>query len=78
MADQKTHIIYVYLPDELVDVWRPVEAQCIRDSIFRIVSVNPDPQNERWEFSTGTVVLCEQRPMDDGKEVLVAIKEIRE
>lgn len=50
--------IYVYLLDEGVQVWRPVEAEPVGDA-FRIVGGCPD--GERWEFQPGDVVRCARR-----------------
>lgn len=64
--------IYVALLDEAIDVWRPVVAEELREGIFRIISENPDPDNERWEFPPGAVVRCESRQLSDGR-FLVAV-----
>jgi len=64
--------IYVALLDEGTDVWRPVEAEELHDGIFRIVSRNSKPDDERWEFSSGSVVRCERRQLSEGA-VLVAV-----
>jgi hypothetical protein len=54
--------IYVYLPDESVAVWRPVEAEPVGDA-FRIVDDCPD--GEQWEFQPGDVVRCEMRTLTE-------------
>ncbi len=64
--------IYVSLLDEGTDVWRPVEAEELRDGLFRIVSENSNSEDERWEFSPGSIVRCEQQQFSDGP-VLVAV-----
>jgi len=64
--------IYVYLLDEGTDVWRPVAAEELRDGVYRIISENPDPDDERWEFPPGSVVRCEDRQLSDGR-FLVAV-----
>lgn len=66
MLSSKTETIYVALLDEGTDVWRPVEAEQIRAECFRIVSANPDPEDEHWEFSPGSVVRCERRKLSGG------------
>lgn len=55
--------IYVYLPDEAVDTWRPVEAEPAGGG-FRIVSERPD--DEQWEFESSDVVRCEMRTLLSG------------
>ena len=68
--------IYVFLLDEGTDVWRPVQAEKIGDNLFRIVSVNPDPENEKWQFSTGEIVKCEERSLSNSNKCFVAIEKI--
>jgi hypothetical protein len=67
VATERT--IYVPLLDEAVDVWRPVAALVEADDVYRL----PDaaPADERWEFSPGSLVRCEQRQLSGGL-VLVA------
>ena len=48
--------IYVYLPDEAVDTWRPVCAERLTDDTYRIVG--EVPSDEMWEFPPGAVVRC--------------------
>ena len=68
--------IYVALLDEGVDVWRPVQAERVRTGVFRILPMNPDPEDERWEFPPGSVVRCEEREVSEGRAlVAVALSE---
>jgi len=64
--------IYVALLDEGVDVWRPVEAQREGD-LYRIVGVVPE--TEKWVFSPGSLVRCEQRELSEGP-ALVAVEAV--
>jgi hypothetical protein len=64
--------IYVALLDEGVDVWRPVEAVYEGDNRYRITSPDPDPENEQWEFASGTRVCCKPRTFQDGQTGRVA------
>ncbi len=64
--------IYVALLGEGVDVWRPVQAIHERGDLYRIISPNPDAEDERWQFSSGDVVRCERRAFSSGGEGLVA------
>lgn len=63
--------IYVRLLDEGVDVWRPVDAECIGQGRYVITSEAPDPETEVWEFNPGEEVLCRTRALSEG-EALVA------
>ena len=77
--DIKNNIeIYVYLLDEGTDVWRPVQAEKLGNNLFRIISINPDPDDEKWQFSTGNIVKCEERILSNSNPIkcLVAIEKI--
>ena len=76
MSDHELIQIYVYLPDEAVDVWRPVEAERVDEDSYRIVSENPDPDDERWEFSTGEIVRCVPKVFSGGERGLVAVERV--
>jgi hypothetical protein len=69
----KTETIHVYLLDEGVDCWRPVEAVHEGGNRYRISGVNPDPSDEHWKFATGDLVVCESRTLSEG-EALVAVR----
>ena len=58
--------IYIYLLDESVDVWRPVSAERIDESVFRIVEQDYDQSIEKWEFEPGDLVLCELTQLSEG------------
>jgi hypothetical protein len=64
-------IIYVYLLDENVDVWRPVEAKELPDDGFELLG--PLPQGEQWKFPPGSVVRCEMRTFESGERHLAAV-----
>ena len=63
--------VYVYLPGESVDAWRPVEATAESDSIYRLADA-PTPEGETWEFQPGSRVACEWRELYNGP-ALVAV-----
>lgn len=69
----ETEMIHVYLLDEGVDCWRPVEAVHEGGNRYRISGLNPDPSDEHWEFATGDLVHCERRTLSEG-EALVAVR----
>ena len=74
-----TQEIHVYLLDEGTDVWRPVDGQSLGQGAFRIVSQNPHPEDEKWQFATGDVVRCEIKELMDGAARvarLVAVEKI--
>jgi hypothetical protein len=66
--------VYVLLPDEVVEVWRPVHAVRSGDA-FRLLASTPDgaQDGERWEFPPGSLVRCETRPLSEGP-ALVAVR----
>jgi hypothetical protein len=65
--------IYVALLDEGVDVWRPVQAERLSGTTYRIVSQPYDRDIESWQFEPGDVVLCEMVESSDGR-ILAATK----
>jgi hypothetical protein len=50
----------------------------LRGNLYRIVSENPDPINERWEFQTGDKVRCKRSRFDDGEVVMWAYRKIED
>lgn len=71
----KTETIYVWLPEEGVDVFRPVTAQPVHDDLNRLIDA--PPEGEAWEFQQGDPVRCRRRQLsgDEGKitDYLVAV-----
>lgn len=63
-----TTTIYVKLLDEGTDVWRPVDAERISDSVYRLVGTQDD--TEKWEFASGSRVYVEKRNLASGSEVV--------
>jgi hypothetical protein len=63
--------VHVSLLDEGTEVWRPVDAELVGPSLFRLLGTVPN--DESWEFLPGTVVRCENRLLSSGM-VLVAIE----
>jgi hypothetical protein len=59
----RTRTIYVYLPKERVDVWRPVEAEELESGRYRILG--PVPEDEIWEFPPGSIVRVEMKMLMD-------------
>jgi hypothetical protein len=59
-----TRTIYVYLPEERVDVWRPVEAEEVESGLYRILG--PVPEDETWEFPPGSIVRVEMKTLMSG------------
>lgn len=55
--NEKTEEIYVYLLDEGIDVWRPVDAIKLDDNIYKIISVrDSNKETETLEFNLGDTV----------------------
>ena len=63
--------IWIYLLGEGTDVWRPVQAVHVNGDVYRIVSLNPDPEQETWEFNSKELVRCKKCKLD-GNSCLVA------
>lgn len=64
--------IFVRLPDEAVEVWRPVRARSIGSDRYLILEQPYDREIERWEFEPGDEVSCAMVPADGG-EILAAV-----
>jgi len=58
--------IFVSLLDEGVDVWRPVLAEQVGGTVYRICEQPYDRDTEAWQFEPGSLVVCEQVNTDDG------------
>ncbi len=78
MTDPGTELttIYVYLLEEGVDCWRPIDAIKRGDNLYEIVSENPDPEDEKWEFSTGDLVRCREQLFCGGRKHLVPFERV--
>lgn len=50
--------VHVRLLDEGVDVWRPVQAKAVSQSIYRLAET-PVPPDEVWAFQPGDIVVAE-------------------
>ena len=77
MKGKENHQIYVYLLNEGVDVWRPVDAVKINENVYRIVAQNPDPEDEQWEFNFGDLVRCKERlSISENRKFLAAYEKV--
>jgi hypothetical protein len=65
--------IFVYLPDEQVDVWRPVQAEHLRENVYKIVEQPHDEEDETWQFEPGDEVVCELIDSSEGR-ILAAMR----
>ncbi|CAA9247883.1 MAG: hypothetical protein AVDCRST_MAG93-1606 [uncultured Chloroflexia bacterium] len=73
MGETREMCIYVALLNEGVDVWRPVKAMHQGMDVYKIVSQNPAPDDETWEFQHGDCVRCEVRTSASGETRLTAV-----
>ena len=60
----QTETIYMYLPDEAVDVWRPVQAERLGPDLYRVLG--PVPEEEVWQFPPGSIVRVQMKRLDGG------------
>ena len=51
--------VYVALLDEGTAVWRPVSAEPVGATIYRLGGAIPE--DETWQFAPGAVARCEER-----------------
>jgi hypothetical protein len=66
--------IFVQLPEEGTEVWRPVQAVKFSNGLYKIISTGESDEN--WEFNTGQIVKCTNKTFADGKSGLVAIEKV--
>jgi hypothetical protein len=59
-----TSIVYVFMPDESVDVWCPVESEEVRHRVYWLLGTVPD--GDVWQFQPGDVVRCEELVLVEG------------
>lgn len=63
----KQETVYVRLPDEPIEVYRPVLAALLSPGVYQLeVPSDYDPHLERWEFLPGSRVVCEIKKLSDG------------
>jgi hypothetical protein len=72
--DVPTPEIFVSLLHEGVEVWRPVRAQHVQGSVYRIVDQPYDRETETWQFEPGDEVVCELIDASEGR-ILAAVSE---
>lgn len=65
-------VIYVKITDEVVEVWRPVQAKKLADNKYVIESNDMDPEIELWEFRHGDIVKTELQ-IRSGEYIEVAV-----
>jgi hypothetical protein len=68
--------IHVPLLDEGTKVWRPVFAERLSESTFRILG--PMPEDELWAFEPGVQVVVKNHIFSDGTSGLVADQPVDE
>lgn len=64
--------IHVRLLDEGTDVWRPVKAQRLGETTYRLAD-EPVPVDEVWSFQPGDIVVVEHRQGDGDDQALIAV-----
>jgi hypothetical protein len=62
--------IYMYLPDEAVDVWRPVQVEVLGNGHYRVLG--PMPEDEKWEYPPGSIIRIEMKRLSTG-DAMVAV-----
>jgi hypothetical protein len=66
--------VFVRLPDKCPDAFRPVQARPLEGDMYRLIGVEADVSNERWEFPSGAIVRCVQAQTDGSECRLTAIR----
>jgi hypothetical protein len=70
------HEIFVRLMGEQMEIWRPVEAVKIDQETYRIISPNPEPKVEKWQFNRDDMVSCQTKTFSDGTSGLIAVRKV--
>jgi hypothetical protein len=60
--------IYVFLPNEGTDVWAPVDAERVREGIYRIVDCRRE--DDEVQFRKGTLVRCRHQNLSGGTHLV--------
>ena len=59
--------VYVRLLDEGSTAYRPSDAELLPNSTYKLISPSDyDPEDERWEFTPGSIVICEWTKLREG------------
>ena len=65
--------IFIRVLNEGSDFWRPVAAESVSESTYRI-KANSESKTELWEFQPGMVVKVERRGFSDREDGLFAME----
>ena len=65
--------VFVALPDKGSAAFRPVQARPLGGDLYRIIGVEANVSDERWEFPPGAIVRCVQTPCTESERRLTAI-----
>lgn len=76
MSEENQIRIYVFLLDEAVDVWRPVQAIEKVQGLYQIVSESLAPDDVKGEFTTGDIVRVNKKSFSDSRRELVAVEKV--
>jgi hypothetical protein len=69
--------VYIHLLNENVDVWVPVDAEHVRDDVYRLVDCRGT--KAEFEFGEGMLVRCRIQLLSEGlvnEECLVAYEAV--
>jgi hypothetical protein len=65
--------VFVGLPDKGPSAFRPVQARPLEGDLYRLIGVEADVRDEKWEFPSGAIVRCVQTQTDGSECRLTAI-----
>lgn len=69
--------VYVQLLEEGTKVYRPVPATHLTGDVYRLSGIeNYDPEDEKWEFLPGELVIVGKREIG-GELLLVAVSSFK-
>lgn len=68
-----TETIYIPLLDEGTTVSRPTEGEPLGNGVYRVLPTsNYDPEDEVWQFTPGSIVVCKLVTSSSGSPFLKA------
>jgi hypothetical protein len=73
----KSETIYVAVTNRPPGSCVPVQAHRRANGVFQIISRNDDPEDELWEFQTGSLVRCREVELA-GHTQLLAVEAVPE
>ena len=74
---ENTARVYIELLEEGTDTIRPTRAVTLGERRYALLPTpGYDPENETWAFLPGAVVKAEEKRLEDGTQILLAVEQV--